>query len=54
MRFADGTSRSVERKEVVKLSNLNQSMMPVGLEAGLSLQEMADLLAYIAAIRGRE
>ena len=45
--FADGTSRKVTRKEIGRLVNLNRSLMPTGLERGLSLQEMANLLAYI-------
>lgn len=47
LRFADGSSRNIPRKEIIKLANLNRSIMPAGLEAGLSLQEMADLLSYI-------
>jgi len=47
--FADGTSRKVARKEIARLVNLNRSLMPTGLESGLSLQEMANLLAYLAA-----
>lgn len=46
--FADGTSRKVARKEIARLVNLNRSLMPTGLESGLSLQEMANLLAYLA------
>ncbi|MCH2062928.1 MAG: c-type cytochrome, partial [Roseibacillus sp.] len=45
--FADGTSRKVARGEITKLVNLNRSLMPTGLEGGLNLQEMANLLAYI-------
>ena len=47
-RFADGSARSVSRSEIVKLVNSNRSMMPEGLEAGLSLQAMADLLSYVS------
>ena len=43
----DGSSRKVEREEIVRLVNLNRSLMPTGLESGLSRQEMADLLAYL-------
>lgn len=43
----DGSSRKVARKEIAKLVNLNRSLMPTGLESGLSRQEMADLLAYL-------
>ena len=46
--FADGSSRKIARGDIVKLVNLNRSLMPTGLEAGLSLQEMADLLAFLS------
>ena len=45
--FADGTSRKVARGDIAKLVNLNRSLMPTGLESGLSLQEMADLLTFL-------
>ena len=45
--FADGTSRKIARKKIARLVNLNRSLMPTGLESGLSLQEMASLLAYL-------
>jgi putative heme-binding domain-containing protein len=43
----DGTRQRIERGDIERLTNLNRSLMPAGLEAGLSLQEMADLLAYL-------
>ncbi len=49
---ADGTRRELARKEIDRLINLNRSLMPAGLEAGLSLQEMADLLAYLSGHGG--
>jgi hypothetical protein len=33
---------------IVRLQALERSMMPDGLEEGLSLQDMADLLQFIA------
>lgn len=44
---ADGTRVEVKRAEAARLTNLNRSLMPAGLEAGLSLQEMADLLGAL-------
>jgi hypothetical protein len=33
------------------MKNTELSIMPVGLEAGLSAEDMADLLAFIQSIR---
>jgi putative heme-binding domain-containing protein len=46
-RAADGTSTTVARGDLKRLTNLNRSLMPAGLEGGLSVQEMADLLSYL-------
>ena len=42
-----GGSQTVPRARIARLQSLEQSMMPDGLEEGLSLQDMADLLAFI-------
>ena len=47
IKSAGGTVRTVTRDEIDKLKNLNLSFMPEGLETSLTLQEMADLLAYL-------
>ncbi len=39
------------RSELVSLSNTGRSMMPDGLEAGFNMQELADLIAYVAAAK---
>lgn len=44
---ADGKRLEIERNQVSRLTNLNRSLMPAGLEAGLSQQEMADLLGAL-------
>jgi hypothetical protein len=35
------------RSNITRIQGLEQSMMPDGLEEGLSLQDMADLLQFI-------
>lgn len=44
---ANGTVRTVGRDEVEELQNLGISLMPEGLHEQLSLQDMADLLAFL-------
>jgi putative heme-binding domain-containing protein len=42
-----GVEASLLRSDLVKLESLPGSLMPTGLEAGLSKQQLADLLAYL-------
>lgn len=43
-----GIERTVIRKNVTKMQSLGTSLMPAGLEAGMAVQEMANLLAFIS------
>jgi len=43
----DGSERSVRRAEVRSIESTGLSLMPAGLEAGLSTGQMADLLAWL-------
>lgn len=49
MQLLDGTRRELLRQHLQSLSSSTLSFMPNGLEADLSLQDMADLIAYIRA-----
>jgi len=42
-----GVEASLLRADLAKLESLSGSLMPTGLEAGLSKQQLADLLAYL-------
>ena len=42
-----GTSQTVPRSQIARIQPLERSLMPEGLEEGLSLQDMADLLQFI-------
>lgn len=42
-----GVEASLLRSDLAKLESLPGSLMPTGLEAGLSKQQLADLLAYL-------
>jgi putative heme-binding domain-containing protein len=47
-RLTTGEDRVIAQSEVAELRALGTSLMPVGLEAGMSIQDMADLLEFIA------
>jgi putative heme-binding domain-containing protein len=44
-----GQATTIVRSTIARMQGLEQSMMPDGLEEGLSLQDMADLLEFIVA-----
>ena len=48
MQLIDGTKRVLKRNDILSLKGTGKSIMPEGLEAGLSLQDFADLLAYLS------
>ena len=47
LRNAGGIDKSISRANIKTLKLVEMSAMPTGLEQSISLQEMADLLAYI-------
>ena len=47
MKLADGTSKVVLRNQIATLRSQNLSLMPDGLEAGLTHQDLADLIAFL-------
>ena len=47
LRMPGGIDRTFPRSDVASMAGLGQSLMPVGLEATLTVDEMADLLAYL-------
>jgi putative heme-binding domain-containing protein len=47
LRVAGGTETVLPRNRIASLQNQNRSLMPEGLEEGLSMQEMADLLEFV-------
>jgi putative heme-binding domain-containing protein len=46
-----GVEATLLRSDLAKLEALPGSLMPAGLEAGLSKQQLADLLAYLKGER---
>jgi putative membrane-bound dehydrogenase-like protein len=49
LRLAGGADRFVRRADIVKIDRPARSLMPDGIEAGLSPQEVADLLEFLTA-----
>ena len=47
MKLADGSQKIVLRNQIATLRSQNLSLMPEGLEAGITQQEMADLIALL-------
>jgi hypothetical protein len=47
MKLADGTPKVVLRNQIATLRSQNLSLMPDGLEAGLTHQDIADLIAFL-------
>ena len=48
LRQAGGAEAMVLRSNIQSIQNQGQSAMPEGLEAGLTPQDMANLLEYVA------
>lgn len=49
VKLPGGVSETVSRDQVAKTSTTGLSLMPVGLEAAISKQDMADLIAFLKA-----
>jgi putative heme-binding domain-containing protein len=47
LKWAGGQKRTISRQEIKRIAATKISLMPEGLEQTLSLQQMADLLAFI-------
>ena len=47
LRRAEGLEETLLRSEIEELRSTGQSLMPEGLEQTISLQEMADLIAFL-------
>ena len=51
LRMPGGIERTLKRTEVKGMAGLGTSLMPVGLEAQITVEEMADLLEYVATAK---
>jgi putative membrane-bound dehydrogenase-like protein len=48
-KLTDGSMRHVARSDLADFKSTGQSLMPAGLETGMTHQEMADLIAWLQA-----
>ena len=48
----DGKTHAVRRDEITSLQSTGLSLMPAGLEAAISVEEMADLIAFLKSKAG--
>ena len=47
LKLADGSVRTLLRSQIESLRGSDLSLMPEGLEAGLTSQDLADLIAFL-------
>ena len=50
LKLAGGATQTIKRSQIKKTSSGGQSLMPEGIETGMSVQEMADLLTFIETL----
>ncbi len=51
LKMAGGVTQTIPRARVLGTTSAGQSLMPEGLEAGLSVQDLADLLTFIEELK---
>ena len=51
LKSVDAVERTILRSRIEALRGVGASLMPEGLEAAITPQEMADLLAFLATLR---
>src|SRR6185436_5962823 len=49
LKRADGITETVFRRDITQLAASGLSLMPEGLETGISVEQMADLIAFLVA-----
>jgi putative heme-binding domain-containing protein len=52
LRLPGGAERVIRKSDLAKVDRVQRSLMPEGIEGGLSVQEMADLLEFISVPPG--
>jgi putative heme-binding domain-containing protein len=51
LKMMGGAQATVQRSNIQGSSSSGQSLMPEGLETGMSVQDMADLLSFIESVK---
>lgn len=52
LRSADGKTHTIPNEDIDQITRQTSSLMPVGLAAEMTAQELADLLAYLSSLKG--
>jgi putative heme-binding domain-containing protein len=50
IRMMGGIEKTLQRAEIKGSSSSGQSLMPEGLETGMTVEDMADLISYIESL----
>ena len=53
LKMADGKTQTILRANIASLRSANLSLMPEGLEASMTRQELADLITFLRTLSGR-
>jgi putative heme-binding domain-containing protein len=53
LKMSDGKTQTILRSNIASLRSANLSLMPEGLEAGLTKQDLADLITFLRTPSGR-
>lgn len=51
LKMAGGSTQKIERTNIKNTSSAGQSLMPEGIEGGMSVSDMSDLLSFIEALK---
>jgi len=52
LRDANGKNHQIAKSDIKERRNSELSLMPEGLEAGMSLEDFSDLIAYLSSLKG--
>jgi putative heme-binding domain-containing protein len=50
LKMPGGAEKTLQRSEIKGSSSSGQSLMPEGLETGMTVEDMADLLSFIEGL----
>jgi putative heme-binding domain-containing protein len=50
LKMPGGAERTIQRADIKGSSSSGQSLMPEGLETGMTVEDMADLLSFIEGL----
>ena len=51
LKMAGGITAEIERSEIAKITQLENSLMPQGLDKAMTEQELVDLVEYLTSLK---